>query len=514
MGQTGELLWSNRGAAVLTLIAFLGVTLFSEELASAQSVFCPAAVPSAPAPVNSVPNITQIAGNCTNPKIAGAASGSALASQAIGDVAGSAANQATSVATKAIEERRNASPEPCPPDEILVDGICKARPAPVSVAPDLAPNGINPQATAEVAPGSLSAPRAAKRVKTKGARRAPVLAAPPPAPISPQPLIYDQSFRIGSWAQGLGGYDHRTGDRNSVIDCCTAQPGNTNITPLLLEAASTTWSGGFVGGIDGTKRGWWSAQDGVVVGLLGEYTWTRISLGTTTLSAIPSQTASGFSSSTAYMKGPGVGVYATYFNQGLSNSLLFKEDFYSMNEDQSQILGFGACSCFGLNTSSFVAPQSGSWSTNFSQLTFSDDLSYHVTVAPGRTWIEPTVGALYSNSTYSSSAAVLGLSDGYLFRIQGGARVGMDSVVGANHVTTVLTGLVFDNVIVHGYNIQGQGFGTSGAILSDQGKVQAEAIASINVDFGGGLSGSVQGYAYGGRDIFGAGGQATLRKQW
>lgn len=128
--------------------------------------------------------------------------------------------------------------------------------------------------------------------------------------------------------------------------------------------------------------------------------------------------------------------------------------------------------------------------------------------------MEPTVGAIYVNSSYPSSAAALGLSDGYTFRIQGGARVGIDSVVGAAHVTTVVTGLLFDDTIVHGNNIQGGTFGQSGDILSDQGKVQAEAIASINFDFGHGVSASVQGDIYGSRDIFGAGGQVTLRMQW
>ena len=81
-------------------------------------------------------------------------------------------------------------------------------------------------------------------------------------------------------------------------------------------------------------------------------------------------------------------------------------------------------------------------------------------------------------------------------------------------MTSALTGLLFDDVIVHGYNLEGRAFGESGNILSDQGKLQGEAVASINVDFGHGLSASVQGYVYGARDIIGAGGQATLRMQW
>ena len=85
---------------------------------------------------------------------------------------------------------------------------------------------------------------------------------------------------------------------------------------------------------------------------------------------------------------------------------------------------------------------------------------------------------------YSSSAAALGLSDGYIFRLQGGAKLGLDSTLADTRLTTVLTGLIFDDVAVHGNNIQAGSFGPSGNILSDQGKVQGEAIASINFDLG------------------------------
>ena len=514
MGRTRGFSWVNSGGgAVIALVVFLGATLISGELARAQSVFCPATIRSAPIEVG---NITQISGNCTNPTTAGAASGSALASQAIGDLAGSSANQETSVARKAIQGRRETPPEACPSGEILVDGICRARPAPAaSAASALAPPGITPAATAEVGAAPTPTTRdVAKHRRTKAARRTPV-AAPPPVPTtkSPQPAIYDQSFRIGSWAQGFGAYDHRTGDQNSIINCCTAQPSNTNITPLILDASSTTTSGGFVGGIDATKRGLSSAEDGVVFGVLGGYTWTHISVNTTVLSTIPNKTASGSSSTTAHVDGPGVGAYVSYFNGPFSNDFLIKNDFLSLSESQSQILGFGSCSCFGPDAPAFISPQSGSGSTNLNQLTISDDLNYRLKWYDWW-WAEPTVGAVYVNSSYASSAAELGLADGYTFRLQAGARTGMDSVFGATHVTTVLTGLLFNDVIVRGNNIQGAGFGQNGDILSDQGKLQGEAIASINVDFGHGVSASVQGDVYGARGIVGAGGQATLRMQW
>ena len=483
---------NSRGGATLAVIVFLSAFAFSARSASAQSVFCPATVSTTIAGPQSfyksqflVPNIMQISGNCTNPKIAGAVSGSALASQTIGDLAGSAANQETSVAVRAIEGRREEPREACPAGEVLTDGICRARPAPVaSLAPELAPTLNATQATGLMTATALASP-----------------------------AVSDKSFRIGSWAQGLGAYDHRTGDQISFTNCCTAQPVIGNITPIVLDASSNTTSGGFVGGIDATKRGLWSNQDGVVLGLLGGYTWTRISVGTNTLSTVPSRTASGSSSSSAHVDGPNVGAYVSYFNGSLSNDFLIKDDFLSLSETQSQILGFGSCSCFGPNAPAFVSPQSGSGSTNMNQLTFSDDLSYRAKSFDWG-WIEPTAGAVYVNSSYASSAAALGLSDGYTFRLQAGARIGMNSNFGTTRVTTVLTGLLFNDVIVHGNNIQGASFGQNGDILSDQGKVQAQAIASITLDLGHGVSASVQGNVYGGRDIFGAGGQATLRMQW
>ena len=99
--------------------------------------------------------------------------------------------------------------------------------------------------------------------------------------------------------------------------------------------------------------------------------------------------------------------------------------------------------------------------------------------------------------------------------IQGGAKVGTDWLFNNVHVTPVLTGLVFSDVIVHGNNIEGGStFGQEGAILSDQGRVQGEGIAMVNLDFGGGKSASVEGDIYGARGIFGAGGKATLRMVW
>ena len=501
-------------SAVVGLGAGFIASVISADLAAAQGVFCPAAVSSPGPPFNTVPltGVGQSFGNCTNPKLAGAFSGAALASQAIGDLAGSTTIVQTSIAVQAVEERREAPVEPCPAGEVLVDGICKAPPSPTPSVTQISPTGpVSAPTATPIAPSPVVSKRLGAKVPK---RRPPQVAAAQPLPVRKPsaPRIYDQSFRIGAWAQGFGDYEHRTGDRNSIVNCCTEEPTNTNITPVQLEATSNLSSGGFVGGIDGTKRGLWLGQDGLTFGLLGGYSWTDISLNTTVVSSDPARMASGSSRTTANINGPSLGGYVSYFNAAFSNDFFIKNDFLSLNETQSQLLGFGLCSCLG-SVSPFVSPQSGSGSTNLDQVTIADDVSYKL---PWQSWmwIAPTAGVRYLNSTYSSSAQALGLADGYIFKIQGGAKVGWGSAISGVRVTTVLTGLIFSDVIVHGNNIQGGSFGPEAAILSDQGKVQGEGIAMVNLDFGRGLSASVEGDIYGTNGVFGAGGKATVRMQW
>ena len=248
-----KIIWCGRGVGALSVLGLaLGVSLLSTGSASAQ--FCPAVV-SLPSLLQEKLGLAQtgtaqIGGNCTDPKRVGAYSGAALASQALGDLAGTSTIEETSVAVQSIEERRETPPQACPAGEVLVDGICKAQP-PAPAAPVV--GGVQP------GPGLGTAPAPAvsavpKRLRAKAAKRAvPQVVAAPALPVHKPstPVIYDQSFRIGAWAQGFGDYEHRSGDRNSFINCCTDPTVvniNNNIAPLVLEATSNLSSGGFVGG--------------------------------------------------------------------------------------------------------------------------------------------------------------------------------------------------------------------------------------------------------------------------
>ena len=143
------------------------------------------------------------------------------------------------------------------------------------------------------------------------------------------------------------------------------------------------------------------------------------------------------------------------------------------------------------------------------------NLNYRFDLYPNF-WIEPTVGVQYTNSSYGAGAAQLGLADGNLVMVQGGARFGTSTVI-SNRVlmTTTLTGLAYDDVQVSGGFIPVNAFqGNNLLVQADQGLVRGRGILALNFDFGDGMTSFVQGSVYGGEHLFGAGGKAGMRYQW
>ena len=268
-------------SASLALVALAGSVVVSGGSAWAQSKFCPTtSTGTNPGDGQfTVPQIQQISGNCTNPSLAGATAGAATASQTVGILAGSSTLTETVTAGQAIEERQQA-PRTCQPGEVLVDGICRPRPALVL---EVAPPPAVSNAAAPVPPAADPAAPAAPTVALP--TRKAVYQAPPP--------IYDQSFRIGSWAQGFGDYEHRTGSQSILFNCCTNPAIGSQPIPMTLNASSTASSGGFVGGVDLIKRGLSGPQDGFVAGLLGGYIWNNITINTSAFSSDPTKVANG-----------------------------------------------------------------------------------------------------------------------------------------------------------------------------------------------------------------------------
>jgi hypothetical protein len=326
--------------------------------------------------------------------------------------------------------------------------------------------------------------------------------APPPPP----------GYRFGVWAHGFGDYEHRTGTSNSTINCCSGAASSLTSglpIPLFINARSTTDTGGVVGGIDLTARSLFAGGDGLIVGLLAGYSSSSVRVRANILSTDQVDLKNGFGNVKATLSGPSAGIYATYFDGGFSSDFLLKNDFLSLDETTNQFLAFTA----NVNLPPATLPFVSTGHTNLNQFTVSENLNYKFLITPSL-WLEPTVGAQYTLSSYGGGAAALGLKDGYIVRLQAGARLGIDNYIGQTRVTTTLTGLIYDNVTVHGDFIQGGAFGLTQQALKDEGKVRADGIVAVNFDMGNGVSTFIQGEVRGGQGLFGAGGRAGVRVEW
>jgi hypothetical protein len=474
-------------AVLAGLFAFAVIEL-SPRVAAAQTAFCPASVPGAS-------GLVQSSGTCTN-GLAGAYSGAALASQTLGDLAVSATELQTTQTMQTIQRRRELEAAVCPEGEERVDGVCQP------IRPILA------------APPATPTPRAAKKSARKP-KPSPQIATAPPAltvaPPPPSPFV-DRTLHFGTWAQGFGDYQQQSGAVASSMSCCSV-PGYTTPIPITLSAKSTTTTAEFLGGVDVTAHSFLNPNDGFVAGVLLGYISQNVKVNDTITSNNPRLLGNGSADFTANVNGPTLGAYLSYFSGSFSNDFAIRNNFYNLGMNYNGVLGFGKCQCFGAVPLTFVAPYLGSASTNVNELIITDDLNYRISLTT-HYWVEPTVGVEYVNSSYSNGASALGLANGYELALQGGARIGTDALWGDTHVTTSLTGLVYDNVLLRGNFIQGGGFGINGNILSDENVVQGVGILAVNLDFGHGVSAYAEGDVRGGAGIFGAGGKAGVRLQW
>src|SRR5262249_50752189 len=216
----------------------------------------------------------------------------------------------------------------------------------------------------------------------------------------------------------------------------------------------------------------------------------------------------GVSQLRATLSGPTAGLYGTYFNAGFSSDVTVKFDFLTVNETFNDLLGTTI-------QKKPIISFAGARSVNLLNSTVVGNLNYRFDLYPNF-WIEPTVGVAYTNSSYGSGAAQLGLADGNLVRVQGGARFGT-SILLNNGVlmTPILTGLAYNDVVVQGGVFQVSAFqGNNLLAQSDQGFMRGQGIFALNFDFGYGMSSFVLGDVYGGAHLFGAGGRAGIRYQW
>jgi Autotransporter beta-domain len=465
-------------AVALGVTSLFAIGYPAQVRAQTQTIFCPATFGSGPGQGQAV---FLSNGSCTNGSD-GAFSGAALASQALSELSQTTTQTNTKEIGKAIVERREQERERMRRPVRPAREVPREKPTPAEV----------------------------------------VRKEPPPPPIEPG--------RFGTWIQVFGDYQKRDAAGPGVLNCCGGNPNpipfGGNQPNLALNIDSRTSTVGFVAGTDLTMQGLFS---GFIAGVTAGYTWSEMKLNTVATSIDQPLVGTGVSHLSATVSGPTVGAYATYFSAGFSTDVTAKFDFLTVNETFNDLLA-----TTGLGGSNFppAPPQfvgiSGAGSVNLLNSTVVGNLNYRFDLYPNF-WMEPTVGFAYTHSSYGSGAAQLGLADGNLVRLQGGARFGT-SILLSNGVlmTPILTGLAYNDVVVQGgvlpvFAMQAaQGVGAVNPLLqgnsllaqSDQGFMRGQGIFALNFDFGYGMSSFVQGDVYGGAHLFGAGGRGGIRYQW
>jgi hypothetical protein len=509
-----------RSLAVLSLMCIAGSTT-----TKAQSVFCP----------SSVGNQTGISygfagatGLCTNGLNGGtgAFSAAALSSQVIGDVQASVAQQTTTATIESVSARRATETEICPEGTERINGVCTPRRnAKKPVKPLARRTAPEPTVTTRVDDRSgfvqyqadPTAPKFGfwmqgfadyeKRTGTTNSLVVPgyhVAATPPGGPPLSQAVCDGLSGGVNIWSVDPLGRGCIDGGGNLVpYSPGTGSAAVNQTIALQTNFTVTSRTAGMLAGADMTRSGILSANDVLIFGILAGYTDTSMHI-------TAFDTSGSYSDMRTSITGPSIGGFFSYGNGPFSNDTMFKVDFLHIDETYTQVLQFsGASTAAVLN--------SGTAGVDLTNYSLASDFQYRFPISPGWWW-EPTGGFRYVNSQYGNGAPALGLVDGYVWRVQGGLRLGTDQLWNFVRVTTTLTGLAYSDVVVHGVVISGGSIGGTffGNTLfpSDQGLVRGQGIWRSNFDFGDGRSLFVQADVRGGEGLFGVGARLGGRIQF
>lgn len=436
-------------AAVLLTVILLG-----GGQARAQNALCPSSF------ANQA-GITFQGSSCTNGNI-GAYSNAALISQSLGELASSSTEDATKAAMASISGRRAVEQQRCPEGFEFVAGSC----IPMRM---VSPFSAEPDATAAPMPYSLLA--LAPRLK---------------APRLKQPVAEPPHW--AAWAQAYGDYYRQSGQA----------PGLGEFSDLALNVTSKTWTGGVLAGVDYTLHNVATAGDGLIVGMLAGYEASNTLLNASSISSDPA-TPNGFSTMTAHLSGPATGIYGSYFTGNFSTDLAFKAEFYELNLAFTDLLGF--------TPPPTTVAFSNTGATQLNNYTASGNVNYRLRTG-ATTWVEPTAGFQYTASSYASNAEQFGLADGSLLRLQGGAHFGFESAWNGVRLTTVVTGLLYDDVLVNGGVLANA---PNPLLLSDEGKLRGEGIFTLTFFGRNGLNSFIQADLHGGEGLFSVGGKVGVR---
>ena len=326
-------------------------------------------------------------------------------------------------------------------------------------------------------------------------------------------VIAPEGPRFGVFAQGFGDYERRTGSGSSSINCCFIVPGGLQ-NALALDVRSTTRTAGFTGGFDVTTRNVFQPGDAFIAGFLTGYITTDLNVSTR-ITGLTENVTNGSAQLKANLAGPSAGVFATYFSGPFSMDFAYKADFYELDAAFTDQLAFTAQVINGQLFLPQVTPFSGGGRANLTAHSFISNANYRFPINTNW-WIEPTVGIQYTLTDYGRGAQALGLDNGDLFRVQGGARLGSSFALSdTSTLTTTLAGLAYSDVSISGGFLPGVGFDQSNILANAaEGKVRGLGILTVAIDRADGISYFVQGNVRGGENLFGAGGRAGIRYAW
>jgi hypothetical protein len=472
--------------------------------AQAQSALCPASIPGQA-------GFALENGACTN-GITGAFSGAALATQALSALSQTTTQETVRTTGAAIAGRREREEQSCAEGFDRVDGVCTRKPSPV-----VEPVKVPTQARVSTVPvqRAKKSARAEKVTPVQESVPAPTTSVAVPQPYLPGLGIVrvEPGARFGAWTQVYGDYEKRNATGSASVACCISPTGVTTPVGQTINVQSRTGTVGFLTGADFTARSLLSANDGLIVGVLIGYVSSDLRLNTASYSENVTLAGNGFGRLNATLSGLTTGLYATYFNNGFSGDFMLRVDPLTLNETFDENLGFSSVRRLGVPVQQVAF--SGSGSVSVTNSTLAGNVNYRFDLNPNL-WLEPTVGAQYTHTSYGGGAVRLGLDDADLVMVQGGARLGIPVWLNAHTLmTTTVMGLAYSDVLVNGGFVPGAGFLADNILAAaDQGQVRGRGVVAVNLDYGNGVSSFIQGEARGGKGLFGAGGRAGIRIVW
>jgi hypothetical protein len=385
-------------------------------------------------------------------------SSSAAASQSLNTTTRAISDQSMYSTLDAVRSRRDEESRQCPAGSQRINGVC----TPTSGGRAI---GYAPEESyaADLRPGRLLV------------KSTPTAAAP-------------SAVQTAIWMQAFGDHERR----NEITPNSTPTLGSIAGTLLPPGGLSTstdlsrsTWTAGVIAGFDFTYRNVFSSSDALVVGALAGYTTSRVTFKST--------------NNITDLTGPSAGVFAAYASGAWSTDVTFKTDFMTQDQQFSDFTGD-------------IFAVSGSSSIRLNNYALAGNLNYKFPV--GTNWyIEPTVGASYTDTVYGTGAAALGLADTNSTRVQGGARVGTNWTWGTVSVTSNVAGLAYSTISITGGSAGGA-FSGAGVVQTDEGKVFGQVLYAANFDFGHGASASFGTDVRFGNGVLGVGAKGGLRYQW